>query len=79
GRPVLKTSRLGLDLKNTTALTSGFTQTSAERRSFDETWQPVWGESKNIRNHYNELAVTLTQAQTNRVMRVRFRVFDDGL
>ncbi|SNR83154.1 Glycosyl-hydrolase 97 C-terminal, oligomerisation [Hymenobacter mucosus] len=79
GRPVLKTSRLGLDLKNTTSLTSGFTQTSAQRRSFDETWQPVWGEVKNIRNHYNELAVTLTQAQTNRVMRVRFRVFDDGL
>ncbi|RPD48039.1 glycoside hydrolase family 97 protein [Hymenobacter sediminis] len=79
GRPVLKTSRLGLDLKNTTSLTSGFTQTSAERRTFDETWQPVWGESKNIRNHYNELAVTLTQAQTNRVMRVRFRLFDDGL
>ncbi|MBD2716176.1 glycoside hydrolase family 97 protein [Microvirga sp. STR05] len=79
GRPVLKTSKLGLDLKGTTSLTSGFSQTAAERRTADESWQPVWGEVKTIRNHYNELAVTLTQTATKRVMRVRFRLFDDGL
>jgi hypothetical protein len=50
-----------------------------KQRSFDESWQPVWGEVKTIRNHYNELAVTLTQAVTSRTLRVRFRVFDDGL
>ncbi|WP_460623693.1 glycoside hydrolase family 97 protein [Hymenobacter tenuis] len=79
GRDVLKTSQLGLELKGTTSLTSGFTQTSAERRSADESWQPVWGEVKTIRNHYNELALTLTQTQTSRVVRLRFRLFDDGL
>ena len=52
---------------------------SAQRRSVDESWQPVWGEVKTIRNHYNELALTLTQAQTQRTMLVRFRLFDDGL
>ncbi|MDU0370348.1 glycoside hydrolase family 97 protein [Hymenobacter endophyticus] len=79
GRPVIKPSKLGLELKNTTSLQTGFTQTDKQTRSFDETWTPVWGESKTIRNHYNELAVTLTQAATQRTMRVRFRVFDDGL
>ncbi|GAB3829688.1 glycoside hydrolase family 97 protein [Hymenobacter jeollabukensis] len=79
GREVIKTSKLGLELKKTTSLQSGFAQTDKQTRSFDETWTPVWGESKTIRNHYNELAVTLTQAETQRTMRIRFRVFDDGL
>lgn len=47
--------------------------------SFDETWQPVWGESKDIRNHYNEMIVSLTQKDTERIMILRFRLFDDGL
>ncbi|MDO7854100.1 glycoside hydrolase family 97 protein [Hymenobacter convexus] len=79
GRGVIKTSKLGLDLKNATALTSGFAVAESKQRSFDESWAPVWGEVKTIRNHYNELAVTLAQAATGRSIRVRFRVFDDGL
>jgi hypothetical protein len=79
GRPVIKPSHLGLELKEGPALTNGFAVTSSKTRAFDETWQPVWGEVKNIRNHYNELTVTLTQAATKRVMLVHFRVFDDGL
>ena len=49
------------------------------RSSFDETWTPVWGEEDHIRNHYNEMAVTLQQAGSGRVMLVRFRLYDDGL
>jgi hypothetical protein len=79
GRPVILPSKLGFDLKNAPALTSGFAITDSKTLTFDETWQPVWGEVKNIRNHYNELAVTLTQAETDRSIVVRFRVFDDGL
>ena len=79
GRDVIKASKLGFDLKNAPALTSGFAVAESKQRSFDESWQPVWGEVKTIRNHYNELAVTLTQAATGRTVRVRFRVFDDGL
>jgi hypothetical protein len=79
GRPVIKPSHLGLELKEGPALTNGFAVTSSKTRAFDETWTPVWGETKTIRNHYNELTVTLTQAATKRVMLVHFRVFDDGL
>lgn len=64
-------------LKNN--LYSGFVVADAQTSSLDETWQPIWGETKNIRNRYNELAVTLSQPATERQMIVRFRLFDDGL
>jgi hypothetical protein len=79
GRPVIKPSRLGLELKEGPGLTSGFAVTASETTTFDQSWQPVWGEVKTIRNHYNELTVTLTQAATKRTMLLHFRVFDDGL
>jgi hypothetical protein len=79
GRPVIKPSHLGLDLKQGPGLTSGFTVADAKKTTFDQSWQPVWGEVKTIRNHYNELTVTLTQAATKRTMLVHFRVFNDGL
>jgi hypothetical protein len=79
GKDVIRPSKLGLELKNDTALTKGFRIQDTKTRSFDETWQPVWGEVRNIRNNYNELAVTLEQPATQRTMVVRFRLFNDGL
>jgi len=78
-RPVIKESKLGLELKNMEPLLAGFRITDVDKSTFDEYWEPVWGEVKVIRNHYNEMAVTLEQESTNRTMVVRFRVFDDGL
>lgn len=78
-RPVIKESKLGLQLKNDQALTEGFVISNSTITSFDETWQPVWGEVKSIRNNYNELAVTLTQTATQRSIIIRFRLFNDGL
>ena len=79
GRAVIKPSHLGLELKEGPGLTNGFAVSEAKTTAFDQTWTPVWGEVKTIRNHYNELTVTLTQAATKRVMVLHFRVFDDGL
>jgi len=78
-QPVIKESKLGLELKDGKNLTEGFELTKKETSSFDESWTPVWGEVKTIRNNYNELAITLTQPSTNRHILIRFRVFDDGL
>ena len=61
------------------SLYDGFKVQDVGRSSFDETWTPVWGEEDHIRNHYNEMAVTLQQAGSGRVMLVRFRLYDDGL
>ena len=60
-------------------LTSGFQITKTETATFDEAWTPVWGEESSIRNHYNELCVTLTQPANDRFIKLRFRLFDDGL
>ncbi len=77
---VVKPSTLGLQLsKGGEDLMGGFSQAKAERSTFDETWKPVWGEESSIRNHYNELAITLNQSKTDRQIVLRFRLYDDGL
>ena len=79
GQPVILESSLGLELKALEPLTEGFKLAKVDESSFDETWEPVWGETKEVRNHYNELAVTLEQEETERTMVIRFRLFNDGL
>lgn len=78
-KPVIKPSTLGLELTDTPDLTDGFQIVGTKTDSKDETWQPVWGENKDIRNHYNELLVELKQPKTERLMNLRFRVYDDGM
>ena len=85
---VIKPSYLGLELAKTkhaskgmdeTSLMDGFVIANTNTSTFDETWKPVWGETATIRNHYNELAVTLNQPETKRNIIIRFRVYDDGM
>lgn len=78
GKPVLTSGRLGL-LTEEADLTRGFKQTNLERASVDNYWNPVWGEYNRVRNHYNEMTVTLEQPETGRILNIRFRLFDDGL
>lgn len=87
-RAVVKPSYLGLELAKTkhaskgmeeTSLMDGFVVAKTDTSTFDETWKPVWGETATIRNHYNELAVTLNQPATKRNIVIRFRVYDDGM
>ena len=77
---VIKPSALGLELKNDAkSLLNDFAVANTETSSHDSNWEPVWGEVKTIRNQYNELAITLSQKGTNRLVIIRFRLFDDGL
>ena len=76
---VINPSTLGLELNGQESLQEGFEVVNTSTSSFDETWQPVWGENKDIRNHYNELLVELKQTSTGRFMNLRFRVYDDGI
>jgi hypothetical protein len=79
-KDVIKTSKLGIETKDVPSFLTGFTVTKTEQATADESWNPVWGEQKTIRNHYNELLVTLSQkAEKDRYIRIRFRLFDDGL
>ena len=61
GQKVVDVSRLGFDLADGSFLKSGFNVYSVDFDSCDETWNPVWGEEREIRNHYNEMLVTLEQ------------------
>ncbi len=77
-RAVIAPSTLGLQIAEGD-LTDGFEIVGTSTSAFDETWQPVWGETRDIRNHYNELFVELRQSATDRYMNLRFRVYDDGV
>lgn len=80
GKTVINASKLGIELKNDKhSFLNGFSLKNTESKTFDETWQPVWGEWKNIRNYYNELAITLHQNGGDRDLIIRFRLFNDGL
>ena len=78
GKPIVKESRLGLK-SDQTEFTGGFKIVSTDTVTVDRTWQPVWGEYSNIRDHFKELAVRLDAENPKREMTVRFRLFDDGL
>ncbi|GAA4932666.1 glycoside hydrolase family 97 protein [Algibacter agarivorans] len=79
-KAVIKPSHLGLELKDDKkSLLNDFEIQNTENSTFDNTWTPVWGEEKEIRNHYNELAVSLKQNETNRIVNIRFRLFNEGL
>lgn len=80
GKAVIKSSTLGLELKDSPSLLDGFTVTNTAQANVDTSWDPVLGEEKTIRDNYNELVVTLAQAKNNnRYIRIRFRLFNDGL
>ena len=79
GREVIRPSRLGFEIKKGKHLKDKFEVVSVDTLSFDETWRPVWGEEAEIRNNYKEMLVNLRQKDTDRLMSVRFRFFDDGL
>ena len=88
GKAVVKPSFLGLELakdkhaskgQQETDLMDGFTISKEDTSEFDETWQPVWGETKDIRNHYNEYVAVLQQQSQQREILIRFRVYDDGI
>ncbi len=91
GKAVVLPSKMGFELEWRDDLAHAFVLKDTKRSTFDETWHPVWGEEANIRNHYNEMLVTLEQpagAVTSAdgrsktmatVMQLRFRLYDDGL
>ena len=79
-REVIKTSRLGLELKDQPSLMEDFVILETEENGVDDSWEPLWGQYKEIRNNYNELVATLGQeTQDDRQVRIRFRLFNDGL
>lgn len=76
---IISSSQLGIKLKTSEALVSGFLVEQSQTRNFDEVWHPVLGEQTNIRNRYNELKIALLQKSSGRKINLVFRVFDEGV
>lgn len=79
GKIVIKESKMGFTINNPQSFAEGFSIVNTDNTSLDETWKPVWGENREIRNHYNEMLVSLVQEKTEWKLNIRFRLFDDGL
>lgn len=78
-KAVVKPSTLGIELNEENSLMNSFRINNTTIATFDETWQPVWGETRDIRNHYNELFIEMEKPSNGRFMNLRFRVYDDGV
>ncbi|TPE42141.1 glycoside hydrolase family 97 protein [Pontibacter mangrovi] len=79
-KPVIKQSKMGIATQDVPSMLEGFKVVDTKQNTVDETWEPVMGEQKMIRNHYNELLVTLEQSEPKaRHINIRFRLFNDGL
>lgn len=79
GKTVINPSTLGIELAEENSLMDMFRINKTSTSSFDEKWQPVWGEEKEIRNHYNELFIEMEKPSNGRYMNLRFRVYNDGV
>src|SRR5450432_2909862 len=79
-KPVILPSRLGFKLNTDSLFYNSFQMIGTERRSFDQTWQTVWGETKDVRNHYEELTIRLQSTlKPGLLLDILFRVFEDGV
>ena len=79
GKTIVKPSKMGISLKDQTALTANFAITKTEQSTVDESWNPVLGEETSIKNHYNQATFQLTQKETNRQLTIVFKVYDEGV
>ncbi|HWK03958.1 MAG TPA: glycoside hydrolase family 97 protein [Puia sp.] len=95
GKPVVLPSRLGFKLNEDSVFFKGFQWKGMERKSVDTVWETVWGETRTIRDHYEQLVVHLEKggavsggavasmekgaATPLRKLDIIFRVFEDGV
>ncbi len=80
GRKVVLPSRLGFEFRGAPPLRDGLKLTGTERNSIDETWEQPWGEVSQVRDHHNELRVSVEEvAEPGRRFHIVFRLFDDGV
>jgi len=79
-KPVVLSSAMGFILDVDSGFYHGFQLLGTEKRSVNESWQTVWGETRNVSNHYEEMTVRLrSDTKPGRLINIVFRVFEDGV
>jgi len=80
GKPIIEESTLGFKLKDELPIKNNWEVVTKDLKEFNEKWEMPWGEQIEVVNHYTELVVGLKETKVpNRIMRIVFRVYDDGL
>src|SRR6267142_6601346 len=80
GRSIMMPSMLGFEFKGAPAIRDSLRITGQARQSHDETWTQPWGEVARVRDHHNELRVSVVETTTpGRKFDVVFRAFNDGI
>jgi len=80
GKEVISSSTLGFEFSNNDLFVNNFIIIDIKHQSFNETWEPVWGETSIIRNHYNEMVIDLKEGtKPGRLLSIIFRAYNDGI
>jgi len=80
GRSLFTPSLLGFEFRGAPPLRDSLRIADSARATYDSTWTQPWGEVARVRDHHNELRVSVVEtAPPKRRFTVTFRVFDDGL
>lgn len=80
GRAIVLPSRLGFEFRGARALRDSLRVVNSTRNTVDNTWTQPWGEVARVRDHHNELRVSVVEdAVARREFFVVFRAFNDGV
>jgi len=74
-----KISGPGFNFSDKDDFSSNFELINSEKKAVNESWKPVWGEERVIRNHYEQIIFHLKQKITQRLLDIDFKVFEDGV
>jgi len=74
---IIHKSKLGINLKNGLELSNNFKIKNQNKKSFNSSWKPLYGEEKEIINNYNELNIELLQNEIT--VNIHFKIYDDGI
>jgi len=79
-KEVITPSSLGFTFKKPVADLRKFNVIRIDSSTFDETWSPILGEVKDIRNQYKQLSLELKDAgNSGIIIQLNFRIYDDGI
>src|SRR5688500_3723613 len=80
GRSIVMPSVLGFEFRGAPRLRDSLRITGNARNAVNQTWTQPWGEVARVRDHHNELRVSVVEtAPPVRRFDVVFRVFNDGV
>ena len=79
-RPLLSPSLLGFQFRGQPPLRDSLRIVDSSRSTFDTTWTQPWGEVSKVRDHHNELKVSVEETTNpNRKFTLAVRAFNDGV